>query len=218
MDKGTKNLLGTIINVGAIIGSLVVIRKCWKAVTTSDQDVIRYKNKEVRNKIPINDVMPRVKVFAQMSSSFKPADFDKDLTDVANIRRNEMVELLHEEDSLLEVVKLIGSDVLPEDQKLTLEIARVVRVGYLQQNAFHKDDTCVPIEKQAAQMRVILYLYDRARSLVTMGHPMSVLKQSNIFDRVINIKYDVPNDRLDMFDQYMKDIDTFYDEVIEKNA
>lgn len=51
-----------------------------------------------------------------------------------------------------------------------------------------------------------------------MGHPMSVLKQSNIFDRVINIKYDVPNDRLDMFDQYMKDIDTFYDEVIEKNA
>ena len=68
MDKGTKNLLGTIINVGAIIGSLVVIRKCWKAVTTSDQDVIRYKNKEVRNKIPITDVMPRVKVFAQMSS------------------------------------------------------------------------------------------------------------------------------------------------------
>ena len=87
----------------------------------------------------------------------------------------------------MEIVKLIGSDVLPDDQKLTLEIARVVRLGYLQQNAFHKDDTCVPIEKQAAQMRVILYLYDRARSLVTMGHPMSVLKQSNIFDRVINI-------------------------------
>ena len=110
----------------------------------------------------------------------------------------------------MEIVKLIGSAVLPDDQKLTLEIARVVRLGYLQQNAFHKDDTCVPIEKQAAQMRVILYIYDRARSLVTMGHPMSVLKQSNIFDRVINIKYDVPNDRLDMFDQYMKDIDTFY--------
>ena len=132
--------------------------------------------------------------------------------------RNQIVYLLSQESSLMEIVKLIGSDVLPDDQKLTLEIARVVRLGYLQQNAFHKDDTCVPIEKQAAQMRVILYLYDRARSLVTMGHPMSVLKQSNIFDRVINIKYDVPNDRLDMFDQYMKDIDTFYDEVIEKNA
>ena len=135
---------------------------------------------------------------------------------VAN--RNRLMAILNQESALMEIVKLIGSDVLPDDQKLTLEIARVVRLGYLQQNAFHKDDTCVPIKKQAAQMRVILYLYDRARSLVTMGHPMSVLKQSNIFDRVINIKYDVPNDRLDMFDQYMKDIDTFYDEVIEKNA
>ena len=132
--------------------------------------------------------------------------------------RNRLMAILNQESALMEIVKLIGSDVLPDDQKLTLEIARVVRLGYLQQNAVHKDDTCVPIEKQAAQMRVILYLYDRARSLVTMGHPMSVLKQSNIFDRVINIKYDVPNDRLDMFDQYMKDIDTFYDEVIEKNA
>ena len=132
--------------------------------------------------------------------------------------RTRLMAILNQESALMEIVKLIGSDVLPDDQKLTLEIARVVRLGYLQQNAFHKDDTCVPIEKQAAQMRVILYLYDRARSLVTMGHPMSVLKQSNIFDRVINIKYDVPNDRLDMFDQYMKDIDTFYDEVIEKNA
>ena len=132
--------------------------------------------------------------------------------------RNRLMAILNQESSLMEIVKLIGSDVLPDDQKLTLEIARVIRLGYLQQNAFHKDDTCVPIEKQAKQMRVILYLYDRAKSLVTMGHPMSVLKQSNIFDRVINIKYDVPNDRLDMLDQYMKDIDTFYDEVIEKNA
>ena len=47
---------------------------------------------------------------------------------------------------------------------------------------------------------------------------MSVLKAEGIFEKVIAIKYDVPNDRLDMFDQYMKDIDTFYDEVIEKNA
>ena len=97
--------------------------------------------------------------------------------------RNRLMAILNQESALMEIVKLIGSDVLPDDQKLTLEIARVVRLGYLQQNAFHKDDTCVPIEKQAAQMRVILYLYDRARSLVTMGHPMSVLKQSNIFDR-----------------------------------
>ena len=58
---------------------------------------------------------------------------------VAN--RNRLMAILNQESALMEIVKLIGSDVLPDDQKLTLEIARVVRLGYLQQNAFHKDDT-----------------------------------------------------------------------------
>ena len=61
--------------------------------------------------------------------------------------RNQLMAILNQESSLMEIVKLIGSDVLPDDQKLTLEIARVIRLGFLQQNAFHKDDTCVPIRK-----------------------------------------------------------------------
>ena len=132
--------------------------------------------------------------------------------------RNRLMALLNQESSLLEIVKLIGSDVLPDDQKLVLEIARVIRLGFLQQNAFHKDDTCVSMEKQFLMMDTILYLYKQARTLVTMGHPMSVLKSENIFDRVISIKYDVPNDRLEMFAQYHRDIDEFYQRVLEKNA
>lgn len=132
--------------------------------------------------------------------------------------RNRLMGLLNTESSLMEIVKLIGSDVLPDDQKLVLEIARVIRLGFLQQNAFHPDDTCVSLEKQFLMMDTILYLYKKARALVAMGHPMSVLKSENIFDRVIAIKYDVPNDRLDLFEQYHKDIDTFYDRVLEKNA
>ena len=61
--------------------------------------------------------------------------------------RNQLVAILNQESSLMEIVKLIGSDVLPDDQKLTLEIARVIRLGFLQQNAFHKDDTCVPMDQ-----------------------------------------------------------------------
>ncbi len=49
-----------------------------------------------------------------------------------------LMAILNQESSLMEIVKLIGSDVLPDDQKLTLEIARVIRLGFLQQNAFHK--------------------------------------------------------------------------------
>ena len=132
--------------------------------------------------------------------------------------RNRIVYLLTQESRLMEIVKLIGADVLPDDQKLILEIAKVIRVGFLQQNAFHKDDTCVPMEKQFKMMEIILYLYKKSRSLISMGMPMSVLKEDKIFDKIISIKYDVPNDRLDLFDDYRKQIDDFYDAVVERNA
>jgi V/A-type H+-transporting ATPase subunit A len=132
--------------------------------------------------------------------------------------RNQLVRILTQESSLMEIVKLIGSDVLPDDQKLTLEIAKVIRVGFLQQNAFHKDDTCVPLKKQFGMMDVILYLYTKSKALIHMGMPMSVLKEDPIFDKVIAIKYDVPNDKLEMLADYKKDIDRFYDSVVEKNA
>lgn len=131
--------------------------------------------------------------------------------------RNHIVTLLNQESSLMEIVKLIGSDVLPDDQKLTLEIARVIRLGFLQQNAFHKDDTCVPMEKQQKMMEVILYLYRKSRQLISMGMPMSVLKEDDIFERVISIKYDVPNDHLEMFDNYITAIDKFYEDVLARN-
>lgn len=132
--------------------------------------------------------------------------------------RNQVVSLLTQESSLMEIVKLIGADVLPDDQKLTLEVAKVIRTGFLQQNAFHKDDTCVLLEKQFKMMEVILYLYKRSRSLISMGMPMSVLKEDTIFDKIISIKYDVPNDRLDLFDNYKDQIDQFYDNVVARNA
>ena len=132
--------------------------------------------------------------------------------------RNQIVYLLSQASSLMEIVKLIGGDVLPDDQKLILEIAKVIRVGFLQQNAFHKDDTCVPMEKQFKMMEIFLYLYRKSRSLISMGMPMSVLKVDPIFDQVIPIKYDVPNDNLALLDEYKTKIDTFYEGVIERNA
>ncbi len=132
--------------------------------------------------------------------------------------RNQIMGLLNQESSLMEIVKLIGSDVLPDDQKLILEIARVIRLGFLQQNAFHPDDTCVSLEKQFKMMDIILYLYRKCRALVTMGHPISILKEDNIFEKIIAIKYDVPNDHLELFDDYKAAVDEFYNKVLEKNA
>ena len=126
--------------------------------------------------------------------------------------------LLSQENNLMEIVKLIGADVLPDDQKLILEIAKVIRLGFLQQNAFHKDDTCVSMEKQFKMMDVILYLYRKSRKLVAMGQPMSILKAEGIFEKVIAIKYDVPNDNLQLLDIYKQEIDEFYERVLKKNA
>ncbi|MCH4208276.1 MAG: V-type ATP synthase subunit A [Solobacterium sp.] len=121
--------------------------------------------------------------------------------------RAEMQSILHEEAQLMEVVKLIGSDVLPEDQKLLLEIARVVRVGYLQQNSFHPEDTYVPLEKQYKMLKVISYLNRACQPLIAKHIPVSLMTKTGIFDEVIKMKYDVPNNNTALLDQYPAKID-----------
>ena len=132
--------------------------------------------------------------------------------------RSMITALLSTEDKLMETVKLIGSDVLPDDQKLTLEIARVIRQGFLQQNAFHEEDRNVPLKKQFLMMETILYLYKRSKELIAAGHPMSVLKREAIFEKIIAIKYDVPNAQPELFDEYRKKIDDFCTRVVERNG
>ena len=121
--------------------------------------------------------------------------------------RNQLAQILQEESKLMEIVKLIGADVLPDDQKLVIEAARVIRVGFLQQNAYHKDDTYVPLDKQLQMMRVILYLYKRAQALVAASVPLSRILSLQLFDKVSRIKYDVPNDHPEQFDAYYREID-----------
>lgn len=132
--------------------------------------------------------------------------------------RNKILALLNKESELMEIVKLIGSDVLPDDQKLVLEIARVIRLGFLQQNAFHKDDTCVPMIKQLKMMQTILYLYEKCSQIIELGIPVSVLKENNLFEKIISIKYDVANDELEKFDDYKHAIDDFYTAIMARHA
>ena len=107
----------------------------------------------------------------------------------------------------MEIVRLIGSDVLPDDQKLLLEIARVVRVGYLQQNSFHKDDTYVPMEKQVKMLQVIHYLNQACQPLIQKHIPVSLILKTGIFEEVIKMKYSVPNDQIALLDGFKEKID-----------
>ena len=121
--------------------------------------------------------------------------------------RREMSNILQEENKLMEIVKLIGADVLPDDQKLAIEIAKVVRVGFLQQNAYHKDDTYVPLEKQLLMMKVISKLYSSALVAIKSGVSISAIMALGFFEKLIKMKYDIPNDRPEMFEQYLAEID-----------
>ena len=121
--------------------------------------------------------------------------------------RQRIATLLHEENDLMEIVKLIGSDVLPDDQKLVIETAKVIRVGFLQQNAYHAEDTYVPLEKQLGMMKVILYLYDQCAAMIKKGYAISTILETGIFGEVVKIKYDVPNSKLEMLDDYYTKID-----------
>lgn len=128
--------------------------------------------------------------------------------------RQRISNILTEENKLMEIVKLIGEDVLPDDQKLIIEIARVVRVGFLQQNAYHKDDTFVSLEKQLLMMKAILKLYSLSLQALESGVVISKIMQFGFFELLVKIKYDIPNDNLTLFKDYFKRMEKAFEPLI----
>ncbi|HWQ29976.1 MAG TPA: V-type ATP synthase subunit A [Negativicutes bacterium] len=127
--------------------------------------------------------------------------------------RAKLLRLLQEEDKLQEIVKLVGEDILPDDQRLILEVSRVIKTGFLQQNAYHVNDAHVSLEKQHKMLKVIDRLYERAYKCVKLGAPISKAKNDELFYKIITMKYNVPEDKLDMLDELVKETDSFYDSL-----
>jgi len=128
-------------------------------------------------------------------------------------KRIALAALLQEEAKLMEIVKLIGSDILPDEQKLILESTKVIRQGFLQQNAFHEDDTYVPIKKQYLMMSLILKTHEQSKVLVSKGIPVSVIRKTNIFSDLIKMKYTINNKNLEKFDELEKEITDKLDNI-----
>jgi V/A-type H+/Na+-transporting ATPase subunit A len=128
--------------------------------------------------------------------------------------RKQISVILQQENKLMEIVKLIGSDVLPDDQKLTIQIAAVIRIGFLQQDALSPIDSYVPLEKQKLMMKVILHLYKKSKELLSAGIPISSITQTGLFDKLIRMKNEIPSDKLEMFDEYLSDIDKTFAGIV----
>ena len=121
--------------------------------------------------------------------------------------RQQISNILVEENALMEIVKLMGADVLPDDQKLLIETARVIRVGFLQQNAYHKDDTYVPLEKQYRMMKLIVRFFELGKKALAEGASVTAVTGSGWCEKLIKMKYDIPNDDPGMFDSYTSDME-----------
>jgi len=127
--------------------------------------------------------------------------------------RSKMMKILQEENKLMDIVKLVGEDVLPDDQRVILEIARIIKIGYLQQNAYHPQDFYSDLPRQYSMLKVIGKLYDRAYSCVKKGIPLSKIKNEKLFSDIIMMKYNAAETKSKLFPELINRIDHYYDSI-----
>jgi len=139
--------------------------------------------------------------------------YEMELNEEVEGLRGKMLKLLFEESRLLEIVLLVGEDVLPDDQRLILEIARVIKIGFLQQNAFHKEDTYVPLKKQLEMLKTIDLLYERGLQAIKKGIPISQVRNGEVYGEIIKMKYSIPNDNISKIEELNNMINDFYNKL-----
>lgn len=132
--------------------------------------------------------------------------------------RAKMMKLLSEDDKLNQIVQLVGEDVLPNDQRILIEMAKVLKKGFLQQNAMHEVDSYVPLDKQYRMLQVIDNLYDSAETAVKKQIALTKIKNDDLFEEVIKMKYNISNEDYDeKFDELNKKIKDYFLKLTENN-
>jgi len=127
--------------------------------------------------------------------------------------RNEAMGILSEESRLTQIVKLVGPDALPDEQRLTLETARLLREGFLQQSALDDVDAYSTIQKQVHMLNLILYFHHRAQKIIKRGATISVIHKLPVVDVLIRMKAQYTNDELAKLDDIVKMIDAQMDQL-----
>jgi V/A-type H+-transporting ATPase subunit A len=108
--------------------------------------------------------------------------------------RDRAMGILLEEGRLQNIVRLVGPDALPEDQRLILEVARMLREGFLQQNALNPIDTYCTPKRQVAMLRVILRFYEEAGHVISLGAPIGRIRSLPVVDEIMRMRVNIPNE------------------------
>jgi len=116
-----------------------------------------------------------------------------------------LMTILQEEEKLMEIVQLVGSDALPEREQLTLEVARLIREFILQQNAFHEIDTFCDLKKSYKLMKTVLYFSDIANAALARGIGIKAILATKSKAKIGNAKFEKDHDKL--LDSVKKEIE-----------
>jgi V/A-type H+-transporting ATPase subunit A len=127
--------------------------------------------------------------------------------------RAQAMDILNEENRLMQIVKLVGPDALPSEERLTLETARLLREGFLQQDALDDVDAYSTIQKQIRLLDLILHFHQRAQRIIKAGALIDVIHDLPVVNTLIRLKTLVTNDDLSRLDKVHHEIDTQMDQL-----
>jgi V/A-type H+-transporting ATPase subunit A len=127
--------------------------------------------------------------------------------------RAETMDILNEESHLAQIVKLVGPDALPDEQRLVLETARLLREGFLQQSALDEVDAYTTVEKQIRMLALILHFHERAQAIVRRGVPIMVVRDLPVLTALIRMKMQVTDDHLEKLDELRGTLDEQMDQL-----
>ncbi len=122
--------------------------------------------------------------------------------------RKEALDVLHEEDRLQEIVKLVGPDVLPDSQRLTLTTASLLKNGFLQQNALDPVDTYCTPEKQLLLLRAFVVFHRKARQLVEQGVPIARIREADVLRALPRAKSSIKNEDQDALKELIREVES----------
>jgi len=121
--------------------------------------------------------------------------------------RGRFLELLQTEQKLQQVVKLVGPDALPDSERLILETARIIKIAFLQQDAFSEIDSFCVSGKQLLMANTIAHFYDRAKAIIDKGAPIFTVTGLPVIQDILRMKSRILNENLDEFDDLIATID-----------
>jgi V/A-type H+-transporting ATPase subunit A len=115
--------------------------------------------------------------------------------------RTEVMDLLHREVRLQQVVKLVGPDALPDTQRFILEVCTLFKNAFLQQNAYDKIDMFSVIQKQAKMLHIIVTYWKRGYEAIKNGATLVKLRKMKVYQDIIKMKFSIPNEDLSGLDK-----------------